>query len=130
MKVARAVARIKRGLQSNLQLGSLSGQRDWGWAPDFVRGMWMALQLDTLDDFVLATGKLHRVQDFVEKAFAVVELNWRDYVTFDQALVVATEPVAPCGNPAKAQRLLGWTVQVPFDEMVERLVKSEFDKLS
>jgi GDPmannose 4,6-dehydratase len=129
-KVARAVARIKKGAQKEIQLGSLSGQRDWGWAPDYVRGMWMMLQLDSVDDFILATGKLHTVQQLVEKAFSVVDLNWRDYVKFNESLVTSVEPLAPCGNPAKAQRVLGWRSQVAFDEMIERLVKSEMDKLA
>jgi GDPmannose 4,6-dehydratase len=130
MKVARAVAQIKKGTQKELLLGSLSGKRDWGWAPDYVRGMWMMLQSDTVDDFVLATGKLHTVQQFVEKAFASVDLSWRDYVKFDEALVTSIEPPASCGNPAKAQRVLGWQNQVAFDEMIERLVKSEMAKLA
>lgn len=130
MKIARAAARIKRGQQSELVLGSLSGQRDWGWAPDYARGMWLMLQNDAVDDFVLATGKPHTVQDLVVRAFAVVGLNWRDYVKFDSALVSNVEPVAPCGNPAKARRLLGWENTVPFDEMVARLVESELNKLT
>jgi GDPmannose 4,6-dehydratase len=130
IKIARAAARIKKGMQSQLQLGNLSGQRDWGWAPDYVRGMWMMLQLESVDDFVLATGKLHSVQQFVEKAFEVAGLNWRDYVKFDEALVSGVEHLASCGNPAKAKRVLGWQNQIGFEEMVERLFKSEMDKLS
>jgi GDPmannose 4,6-dehydratase len=129
MKVARAVARIKKGLQAELQLGSLSGQRDWGWAPDYVRGMWHMLQADPVDDFVLATGKLHSVQQFVAQAFAAVDLDWQNHVKFDASLVSTVEPTASCGNPAKALRLLGWKNSVPFEAIVERLVKSELDKL-
>jgi GDPmannose 4,6-dehydratase len=129
MKIARAAARIKKGLQKDLELGSLSGRRDWGWAPDYVQGMWLMLQADTQDDFVLATGKLHTVEDLVEHAFGCLGLKWRDYVKFDPALVTTVEPVAPCGNPSKAQRLLGWKNSVGFEEMVERLVQSQMDKL-
>jgi GDPmannose 4,6-dehydratase len=129
MKVARAVARIKKGLQSELHLGSLAGLRDWGWAPDYVQGMWLMLQADPVDDFVLATGHLHSVRQFVERAFAAAGLDWEKYVKFDAALVTTVEPVASCGNPAKARRLLGWENTVPFDEMVSRLVQSESDKL-
>jgi GDPmannose 4,6-dehydratase len=129
MKVARAVARIKRGLQQELVLGSLSGQRDWGWAPDYARGMWLMLQSPAVDDFVLATGRLHRVQDLVERAFAAAGLNWNDHVRFDKDLVTTVEPVAPCGNPAKAQRVLGWQNSVSFEDMVRRLVESELAKL-
>jgi len=129
MKIARAAARIKKGMQAALPLGSLGGRRDWGWAPDYVRGMWMMLQADPVDDFVLATGELHSVEDFVQIAFGALDLNWRDFVTFDQKLATGVEPVAPCGNPGKAKRLLGWQNTVPFPEMVVRLVRSEFDKL-
>jgi GDPmannose 4,6-dehydratase len=129
MKIARAAARIKKGLQAGLPLGSLTGRRDWGWAPDYVRGMWLMLQADPVDDFVLATGHLHSVEDFVQIAFATLDLNWRDFVTFDQKLTTTVEPVAPCGNPGKAKRLLGWQNTVPFAEMVVRLVRAEYDKL-
>lgn len=130
MKVARAASRIKKGLQQKLQLGALSGRRDWGWAPDYVRGMAMVLQAKTADDYVLATGKLHSVEDLVQKAFSCVGLEWRDYVEYDHSLVTTVEPISPCGNASKAERSLGWTPTVHFDEMVERLVQSEMDKLS
>ncbi len=129
MKVARAAARIKRGLQKELTLGSLEGRRDWGWAPDYVRGMWLILQEPKVDDFVLATGTLHSVADMVASAFDCVGLNWRDHVRHDAALVTTVEPVAPCGNPGKARRILGWENTVPFKDMVARLVESELQKL-
>jgi GDPmannose 4,6-dehydratase len=129
MKVARAAARIKKGLQSELQLGSLSGKRDWGWAPDYVNGMWMMLQNTPVDDFILATGVLHSVEDFVAAAFTAVDLNWKDYVKFDPALITSVEPISPCGNPGKARRLLGWSNSVNFQEMVSQLVRSEMSKL-
>ena len=130
MKIARGVARIKRGLQQDLHLGSLEGRRDWGWAPDYVRGMWQMLQADPVDDFVLATGELHSVDEFVQLAFEAVDLNWRDFVRFDQNLITSVEPTAACGNPGKARRLLGWQNTVPFAEMAVRLVRSEYDRLS
>jgi len=130
MKVARAVARIKKGQQNEVQLGSLVGRRDWGWAPDYVRGMWMMLQNNPVDDFILATGVLHSVEDFVAAAFKVVDLNWRNYVRFDPGLVTTVEQISPCGNPAKARRLLGWENTVSFDEMTVRLVESELGKIS
>ncbi|RME69573.1 MAG: GDP-mannose 4,6-dehydratase [Verrucomicrobia bacterium] len=129
IKVARGVARIKKGLQKDLVLGSLTGRRDWGWAPDYVEGMWRMLQSDPVDDFVLATGVLHTVEDLVRIAFETVDLNWQDYVKFDSHLVTTVEPVAPCGNPAKANRLLGWKNTVPFEEIVRRLVESELARL-
>jgi GDPmannose 4,6-dehydratase len=130
MKVARAAARIKKGLQTELQLGSLAGRRDWGWAPDYVNGMWLMLQADPVDDFILATGELHTVEDFVAVAFQVVGLNWRDHVKFDPGLVTNVEPISPCGNPGKARRILGWKNTVKFNEMVTRLVDAELCKLS
>ena len=129
MKIARAAARIKRGLQKELQLGSLGGRRDWGWAPDYVAGMWAMLQSDPVDDFVLATGEMHTVEEYTEATFTALGLNWRDHVKFDSNLLTTVEPVAPCGNPGKAKRLLGWRNTVPFAEIAVRLVKSEYDRL-
>ena len=130
MKVARAVARIKKGLQKDLVLGSLTGQRDWGWAPDYVEGMWRMLQSDPVDDFILATGKLHSVRELVETAFTYVDLDFREFVTHDAALVTTVEPISPCGNPAKAKRLLGWENTVPFRDLMARLIDSQLAKLS
>jgi GDPmannose 4,6-dehydratase len=130
MKVARAAARIKKGLQKELVLGSLEGRRDWGWAPDYVRGMWLILQQQKVDDFILATGKLHSVAELVAAAFESLGLKWSDYVKYDAALISSVEPVAPCGNPGKASRLLGWQNSVPFKEMVALLVESELKKLT
>jgi len=130
MKVARAVARIKKGLQKDLILGSLDGKRDWGWAPDYVQGMWMMLQQTKVDDFVLATGILHSVEDLVDCAFRSVDLSWRDYVKQDPNLFMSVEPVAPCGNPTKANRILGWKNSVTFENIMQRLVASELQKLT
>ncbi len=130
IKIARAAARIKKDLQKELVLGSLTGRRDWGWAPDYVQGMRLMLQQKSVDDFVLATGELHSVEELVANAFECVGLNWRDYVRQDSALLTTVEPVAPCGNPAKAKRVLGWQNTVPFKEMVARLVEFELNKLA
>jgi GDPmannose 4,6-dehydratase len=129
MKIARAAARIKKGQQTELVLGSLEGRRDWGWAPDYARGLWQMLQQTSVDDFILATGVLHSVQDLAICAFECVGLNWRDYVRQDAALLSTVEPVASCGNPSKAKRLLGWENTVPFKEMVARLVEFELARL-
>lgn len=130
MKVARAAARIKKGLQGEVVLGSLQGQRDWGWAPDYVRGMWLILQQPKVDDFVLATGTLRSVQDLVACAFECVGLNWQDHVRYDAGLLSSIEPVAPCGNPSKARQQLGWNSTVQFHEMIGRLVESELVKVA
>lgn len=122
MKVAQSVAQIKLGHERELSLGSLAGKRDWGWAPDYVKGMWMMLQSEPVDDFILATGVIHTVEELVAAAFRSADLNWRDYVRYDPGLVTAVEPYAPCGNPSKARRLLGWKNTVPMEEMMDRLV--------
>jgi len=129
MKIARAAARIKKGLQKELVLGSLTGRRDWGWAPDYVLGMWLMLQAETVDDFVLATGRLNSVEDFTRIAFSHVDLNWRDYVRQDAGLLVNVEPIAPCGNPGKAKLLLGWKNTLSFEHLVARMVDGEMQQL-
>jgi GDPmannose 4,6-dehydratase len=129
MKVARAAARIKKGLQRDVELGSLNGRRDWGWAPDYVRGMWLMLQAEPVDDYVLATGVLHTVEEFVQTAFRALDLEWRDYVKYDAKLLTTVEPLAPCGNPSKAKRLLGWENTVEFEEIATRLVRAEYDRV-
>lgn len=129
MKIARAAARIKAGLQQRLELGSLEGRRDWGWAQDYVHGMWLMLQQEAVDDFILATGRLHSVRDVVRVAFEAVDLDWTDYVDHDAALVTAVEPTSLCGNPGKAQRILGWRNSVPFDEIIRRMVRHEAEKI-
>ncbi len=127
-KIAQAAARIKRGLQKELLLGNLQGKRDWGWAPDYVRGMWLMLSCDPVDDYVLATGVLKTVRDLVQAAFDSVDLRWEDYVKSDPSLFTAVESVATCGNPEKARRLLGWTNTVPMEEMISRMVKHHYDR--
>lgn len=129
MKIARAAAAIKLGLQKELYLGNLSGRRDWGWAPDYVEGMHRMLQQTTVDDFILATGRLHSVEQAVAYAFEAVDLNWEQYVKFDKSLLTAVEPLAACGNPGKAERVLGWKCSVSFDEIMRRMVESQVDKL-
>ena len=128
MKIARAVAQIKAGRQKRLQLGSLDGRRDWGWAQDFVEGMWLMLQQKAVDDFIFATGKLRQVRDVVQVAFECMDLNWEDYVDFDASLVTAVEPTALSGNPGKAQRILGWNNTVPFEEIIQRMVRFQYDR--
>jgi GDPmannose 4,6-dehydratase len=122
MKIARGAARIRDGLQTRLQLGRLDGRRDWGWAPDYVRGMWLMLQRRELDDFVLATGELHSVREIVETAFEHVGLDWRRHVDHDPSLDQPVERVQPYGNPARARSLLGWSNTVPFHDIVRRMV--------
>ncbi len=128
-KVARAAAAIKLGKQKQVALGSLAGRRDWGWAPDYVAGMHLMLSQKTVDDFILATGKLHSVEQLVAFAFESVGLHWRDHVVFDQSLMTPVEPTAACGNPAKAERILGWRCTLSLEEVMRRLVEAELEKL-
>jgi GDPmannose 4,6-dehydratase len=127
-KICRAAARIKRGEQHELFLGDTSAQRDWGHAKDFVRGMWLALRHETPEDYIFATGQAHAVQDVVEIAFAAVELDWKKHVRQDPALVRPPENHRPLGDASKARRLLGWTPEISFDQMIREMTLAELDR--
>ncbi|MCK6524394.1 GDP-mannose 4,6-dehydratase [Myxococcota bacterium] len=124
-KIARGVADIARGRAQTLTLGNLDARRDWGYAPEYVEAMWRMLQRPAPDDYVIATGESHSVQDFVEAAFAVVGLPWRDHVRLDDRLRRPAEVDALLGDASKAKELLGWTPQVRFEELVRRMVEGE-----
>src|SRR5260370_30114172 len=124
-KVTDGVAGIKRGLQKELRLGNLDAQRDWGYAVDYVKAMWMMLQQDQPGDFVIATGETHSVRDFVAAAFACVDLNWQDYVVLDPALVRPAEVDVLVGDASKARRVLGWQPTVTFNELVRYMVEAD-----
>ncbi|NLF63661.1 MAG: GDP-mannose 4,6-dehydratase [Chloroflexi bacterium] len=128
-KIARAAARICRGLESELRLGSLEARRDWGYAPDYVRGMWLMLQQEQPADYVLATGETHSVEEFAAAAFAKVGLDWRDYVVQDPRLVRPAEVDLLVGDASKARRELGWQAETSFDELVRLMVAAELDAL-
>jgi GDPmannose 4,6-dehydratase len=129
-KICRAAVAIKLGLQKDLSLGDTSALRDWGYAPDYVRGMWMALNHSTPDDFVFATGKLHSVQDVVEAAFGAVKLDWREFVRQEARLLRPAEPLKLVGNAAKAEKVLGWKPQIQFPELIALMVAAEEAELS
>jgi GDPmannose 4,6-dehydratase len=124
-KITRAVARIKLGKQSELALGNLDARRDWGFAGDYVRAMHGMLQLAQPDDFVVGTGTAHTVREFVEEAFAVVELPWQDYVRTDELLKRPAEVDHLRANPAKARALLGWEPSVDFPPLVHLMVEAD-----
>ena len=124
-KVARSAARIKLGLDSELRLGNLDAQRDWGYAPDYVRGMWMMLQQDQPDDYVLATGKTHTVQRFAELAFGCVGLDYRDYLVQDPRFMRPAEVDLLVGDPNKARAAMGWSATTTFEELVSLMVEAE-----
>src|SRR5438067_8802134 len=111
-KVTRAVGRIKEGLQEKLYLGNLDARRDWGFAGDYVEAIWLMLQQEQPDDYVVATGEAHSVRDFVEIAFAEAGLDWRRYVAVDHRYFRPTEVDALCGDASKARRILGWQPRV------------------
>jgi GDPmannose 4,6-dehydratase len=127
-KICRAAAAIKQGKQKGLALGDTSAQRDWGNARDYVRGMWLALQHEAPEDFVFATGKIHRVQDIVEIAFRAAGLDWREHVQQDKTLFRPADPRQVVGNPAKAKRLLGWEPEISFEATIAEMVEAELGK--
>jgi len=129
-KVTDAVARIKLGLQTELRLGNLDAKRDWGFAGDYVKAMWLMLQQEKPDDFVVATGTTHTVRDLVEAAFTHVGLKWEDYVVQDPAFMRPAEVDLLLGSPEKAKKELGWEPKVSFQELVRMMVEHDLGKYS
>jgi GDPmannose 4,6-dehydratase len=128
-KISDGVARIKLGLASELRLGNLAARRDWGFAGDYVDAMWRMLQQPTGDDYVVASGQAHSVQDAAELAFACVGLDWRQYVREDASLLRPAEVDQLIGDAEKARRVLGWTPRVSFPELVRMMVEADVDRL-
>ena len=126
-KITLAAARIKLGLQDKLYLGNLDARRDWGFAGDFVEGMWRILQHDRPDDFVLATGETHTVREFLEAAFGRLGLDWRDHVVHDQRYERPSEVDLLLGDASKARRELGWEPKVKFADLVAMMVDADLD---
>ena len=129
-KVTDGVARIKLGMQQELRMGNLDAKRDWGFAGDYVRAMWLMLQQDKPDDYVIATGETHTVRELVQNSFGCVGLDWQKYVKVDPAFVRPAEVDLLLGDPSKAKRQLGWTPQVTFAQLVERMVKADVQRLT
>lgn len=121
-KIVRAAFRIANGSTEKLRLGNLSIQRDWGWAPEYVNAMWRMLQQDTADDFVIATGETHSLEEFVASAFALFNLHWREHIECDEALLRPTELRIGRANPAKANIQLGWIAETKMDQVVKKMV--------
>src|SRR3954449_8334059 len=128
-KVTDGVARIKLGLARELRLGNLEARRDWGYAGDYVRAMWLMLQQNEPDDFVIATGVSHTVRDLVETAFGLAGLDWKKYVVQDPALVRPAEVDLLVGDPSKARRLLGWRPEVDFAGLVKLMLDADLERL-
>ncbi|MGZ5522708.1 MAG: GDP-mannose 4,6-dehydratase, partial [Chthoniobacterales bacterium] len=129
-KISRAVAAIKQGVQKELFLGNLDAKRDWGYAPEYVEGMWRIVQLGEGDDFVLATGEAHTVREFVEAAFAHADLDWKQFVKRDPRYERPAEVDLLLGDASKAKKILGWEPKVRFHELVRIMVDADMDLLS
>jgi GDPmannose 4,6-dehydratase len=128
-KVTDAAARIKTGLATELRLGNLDAQRDWGFAGDYVRAMWLMMQADEPQDYVVATGETHSVRELVEAAFAYVGLDWKEHVVQDARFMRPAEVDLLVGDPTKARDELGWKDEVPFRRLVEMMVDADLERL-
>jgi len=128
-KVTYAAARIKLGLQKELRLGNLDARRDWGYAGDYVQAMWLMLQQDQPDDYVVATGETHSVRELCQVAFDCVDLSWQDYVIIDDKFYRPAEVDLLIGDPSKAHAKLGWEPSVNFKTLVEMMVEADLAAL-
>ena len=124
-KITRAVARIKAGQQKKLYLGNLDAKRDWGYAREYVEAMWLMLQQDQAEDYVIATGETHSVEEFLTEAFSRVNLDWREYVELDPKYLRPAEVDLLIGDASKAKRELNWTPKVTFKELVRLMVDAD-----
>lgn len=124
-KITRAATRIREGLQNKLFLGNLDAKRDWGFAADYVEAMWLMLQQDSPDDYVVATGEMHSVREFLELAFDRVKLDWKQYVESDPRYRRPAEVDVLCGDASKARRLLSWEPRVGFEELVTLMIEAD-----
>ena len=128
-KISHAVARIKKGLLKKIKLGNIKSKRDWGHAKDYVNAMWLMLQQENSDDYVIGTGKQHSVEDFAAKAFAHVGLNYKDHVVIDKNLIRPAEVDTLLADYAKAKKILKWTPKVSFDDLVKNMVESDLENV-
>ncbi len=128
-KVTDGVARIKLGMAKEIRLGNLDAKRDWGFAGDYVRAMWMMLQQPEATDFVIATGETRSVKELVDAAFGCVGLKWQDYVKVDEKFFRPAEVDLLVGDPSRAKKILGWKPEVSFEQMIEMMVTSDLERL-
>lgn len=126
-KITRAAARIKLGMQEKLYLGNLEAKRDWGFAGDYVEAMWMMLQQDEPDDFVIATGETHSVREFVEKVFEKLDLDYHRYVEIDKRYFRPTEVDVLLGDSSRAQKILGWKPKTTFGQLIDMMIKTDIE---
>lgn len=129
-KITQAVAHIKAGLQDKLYLGNLDSKRDWGYAKEYVEAMWLMLQQDEPEDYVIATNETHTIKEFLEEAFSHVGLNWKDYVEFDPKYLRPAEVDLLIGDYSKAKKQLGWEPKTKFKELVKIMVDADVDDLA
>lgn len=129
-KISRAVARIKSGLQKELYLGNIDAKRDWGFAPDYVEGMWRMLQTDEPDDYILSTNETHSVREFIEEAFTHVGLDWKEYVKHDERYERPAEVELLIGDYSKSKEKLGWEPTVRFKELVQIMVDADLKEVN
>jgi GDPmannose 4,6-dehydratase len=129
-KITRALARIEAGLQEKLFLGNLDAKRDWGYTPDYTDAMWRILQADEPDDYVIATGEMHSVREFLDEAASHLGIDWQDVVEFDERYLRPAEVDALCGDASKAHERLGWKPTVPFKELVRLMVDADRETLA
>lgn len=128
-KVTDAVARIKLGMQTELRMGNLDALRDWGFAGDYVKAMWLMLQQDEPDDYVIATGEMHSVRELLETAFSYVDLNYRDYVVIDPQFVRPAEVDLLLGDCSKAKEQLGWSLELSFQQLIHLMVDEDLKRV-
>jgi GDPmannose 4,6-dehydratase len=128
-KVTNAVALIKYGLMNELRMGNLDAKRDWGFAGDYVKAMWLMLQQDTPDDYVIATGETHTIRELLEEAFGYVGLNYEDYVVVDEKFIRPAEVDLLIGDASKANEKLGWKPEVNFRQLVQMMVEADLEKV-
>jgi GDPmannose 4,6-dehydratase len=128
-KVTHHAAKIKLGLAHELRIGNLDAQRDWGFAGDYIQAMWLMLQQDEPDDFVIATGKTHSVERLIDIAFSTVNLNWKDYTIQDERFMRPAEVDLLIGDATKASQKLGWEPTISFEQLVQMMVESDLQLL-
>jgi GDPmannose 4,6-dehydratase len=128
-KIVTAACRLAAGSQEKLKLGNIAIQRDWGWAPEYVEAMWLMLQQETPDDFVIATGENHSLEEFVATAFAQVSLDWRDHVIIDPGLFRPTDIAISRGNPQKSRQTFGWQAKARMKEVISLMIQDELQRL-
>jgi GDPmannose 4,6-dehydratase len=127
-KIVAAACRISRGSKERLKLGNLGVQRDWGWAPEYVEAMWMMLQQEKPESYVIATGKSHTLENFVERAFAEVNLDWHDHVDIDKSLYRPADITYANANPSRANKQLGWKAAAMMPDVVKRMTEAELSE--